>query len=604
MTAPVSRARYKDDGGDDEDSPSAQLLFPAPNPSVTTPTHVIQVSADEDDQIDSNSTNAQHPLISSVFKSDDQLPKETSSLWSTCMSSKQRIVLSLGLVVILAFLIIQTWELSSLIDLKPTSSSLDESTSASDSTSHKFWTLLNAAKGLPTVAKPIVSLTTTAERLHKELPITLKSILQQEEEIDALHIYMPLGHEKALHDLDGNNNQPSSPPSTTSPPTNDHKPQQHDHHRRGSLYSHTDPESQHKELHRLLQHPKIKLSFVKDVGPATKLLPIVHHLLSIGRIDQPILVSDDDHYYAPNWASNIYQQHLKTPDKMLGLRGWRVNKDFKWGVNAKEYDWHVLVGWNLWHRYRVGVVTANSGYMVTPRMFVPNEQIEKFEGGLEHLLERWSGELDTISKGQDDQRHDGHASTERRSDEENEKIREDIFNSIDIQLQNLTSTTLLQPLPPLLVQASSENPEIPESSFFVDDIWINGHAARQGVERWIVPTSEANLDVSVYKTLENVMKETGGNLNFNMAMGGGSASRVKKDRKVMNDETLAYFKDDFSKVPGERFYVSHMKDIDGQVEYADEGKEVYDDPPWVWMSKVVRWYREEVVAKGRLFALA
>jgi len=48
-----------------------------------------------------------------------------------------------------------------------------------------------------------------------------------------------------------------------------------------------------------------------------------------------------------------------------------VRPDLKWGVTLNELDRHVQHGHRLAEPYSVGVLTANEGYLVTPRMFLP-----------------------------------------------------------------------------------------------------------------------------------------------------------------------------------------------------------------------------------------
>lgn len=54
----------------------------------------------------------------------------------------------------------------------------------------------------------------------------------------------------------------------------------------------------------------------------------------------------------------------------VGLRGWRVRSDLHWGVPQEELDDHVADGWRLAEPFRVGVLTANEGYLIRPRFFV------------------------------------------------------------------------------------------------------------------------------------------------------------------------------------------------------------------------------------------
>jgi hypothetical protein len=47
------------------------------------------------------------------------------------------------------------------------------------------------------------------------------------------------------------------------------------------------------------------------------------------------------------------------------------SEDLSWGVAWDEVDRHVIAGYRLATPYRVGVLTANEGYLVLPRFFLP-----------------------------------------------------------------------------------------------------------------------------------------------------------------------------------------------------------------------------------------
>jgi hypothetical protein len=48
----------------------------------------------------------------------------------------------------------------------------------------------------------------------------------------------------------------------------------------------------------------------------------------------------------------------------------RHREDLSWGVPGEEVDRHVIHGYRLSEPYRVGVLTANEGYLVLPRFFL------------------------------------------------------------------------------------------------------------------------------------------------------------------------------------------------------------------------------------------
>jgi hypothetical protein len=67
----------------------------------------------------------------------------------------------------------------------------------------------------------------------------------------------------------------------------------------------------------------------------------------------------------------------------------------------------------------------------------------------------------------------------------------------------------------------------PAGAKLVDDIWINGHLAALGIERFIVPMSGLSIDIAQIKTLDEKMKLKG------------------ISRAVANGKTLSWFKDAF-----------------------------------------------------------
>jgi len=185
----------------------------------------------------------------------------------------------------------------------------------------------------------IISLTSSSRRLTRELPLALKSLIQQTIPPAEIRVYIP---EEDIDRLEKAKDDPN--------------------------------------WGRWLKHPLVKLHFVEDRGPGSKFLFVIEEYLnkmaeekevqareSIGR--QPILVCDDDHWYPPDLVEAFLDSHRIFPDAALGRRGWRVRKDLRWGVPSHESKWHVLYSLHLAEPYRVGVITANHGYLVQPRFF-------------------------------------------------------------------------------------------------------------------------------------------------------------------------------------------------------------------------------------------
>ncbi|CAF0897299.1 unnamed protein product [Didymodactylos carnosus] len=82
-----------------------------------------------------------------------------------------------------------------------------------------------------------------------------------------------------------------------------------------------------------------------------------------------IFICDDDHYYHLHTLSTLlfYEQLFK--DAVIGFRGWRIREDLKWGVKWFETFWHIVETNYISEPYRVGIITANSGYLIKPRFF-------------------------------------------------------------------------------------------------------------------------------------------------------------------------------------------------------------------------------------------
>ena len=133
----------------------------------------------------------------------------------------------------------------------------------------------------------------------------------------------------------------------------------------------------------------------EDYGPATKFLPIIKefHSTKINKTkSQLIMICDDDYYYHPHTVFTLNAYSVKYPNSIVGLRGWRskkfysfferqnlyhlaffhflVRKDFIWGVRLwHEKAYHIVESHHLSEIYRVGVVTANYGYLIRPSFF-------------------------------------------------------------------------------------------------------------------------------------------------------------------------------------------------------------------------------------------
>jgi hypothetical protein len=217
------------------------------------------------------------------------------------------------------------------------------------------WSLPASATTESTV---IVSLASSNVRLDAELPIALRSLVRQHTVPAEIRVYLPLAERDAvMARVQGNG--PSLP----------------------SVFS----------------HPRVRLLFTEDVGPATKFVPVLQELSAAHNLDHPVIVvgvfqctpeavygadhiADDDHYYSPALVGTLLSAHSAHPNASVGLRGWRVryvlisslsepfdmnimcSEDLEWGVAGDaEYNRHVLLAHRMADPFRVGVLTANEG---------------------------------------------------------------------------------------------------------------------------------------------------------------------------------------------------------------------------------------------------
>ncbi|KAI9022678.1 hypothetical protein DFJ74DRAFT_722086 [Hyaloraphidium curvatum] len=118
----------------------------------------------------------------------------------------------------------------------------------------------------------------------------------------------------------------------------------------------------------------VRLIFVGTDGPAAKYLDAIREMCRDGARPQLLAVVDDDHYYTPDLLANLLRwRRVLLARHPAGVavahRGWRTNADFSWGC---PYSRCVVQGAELAAPYRVGVVTANEGYLVDPAWFCSN----------------------------------------------------------------------------------------------------------------------------------------------------------------------------------------------------------------------------------------
>ncbi|KAJ3286004.1 hypothetical protein HK104_009225 [Borealophlyctis nickersoniae] len=152
-----------------------------------------------------------------------------------------------------------------------------------------------------------------------------------------------------------------------------------------------------KDLHKaqrtwprsLQTSPKIRIVQVdKDYGPGTKVVTLIrdkllqsaaHPLPIPTTLHDPtiptdpshdlILVVDDDKYYPTTCISDLLHLHTTHPNAALGHRGWRIKPDLTWGVPLASISRHVILSSAIRTPYKVGILTANDGYLIQPRFF-------------------------------------------------------------------------------------------------------------------------------------------------------------------------------------------------------------------------------------------
>ncbi|KAJ3081174.1 hypothetical protein HDU99_006386, partial [Rhizoclosmatium hyalinum] len=296
-----------------------------------------------------------------------------------------------------------------------------DSSKQKDSIDHCHCTSVTVARGTAQMSpqiihrsKPpdqiLISLTSTAARLAYELPLTISSLLTQNPLPSpvTIHIYIPYTDQQAFAE-----------------------------------FLTTHPKS-------ALHHPRVTIIPSFDYGPATKFIPAILDTDHRG----PIIVCDDDHIYGLTVFRDLYNHYRKDPSKAYGLRGWRINADMTWGV-TKNFWHHIIHGHLISTPYRVGILTANSCYILNSAWFAGNR----------------------------------------------------------IVISDYTG--------------------IKSGAKLMDDIWINGHLAQLGVQRYLIPTWTVSVDFAKTKSLEGTLKD------------------ASIDRQKANNEAIEHFRAAFvrEKIP-------------------------------------------------------
>lgn len=138
----------------------------------------------------------------------------------------------------------------------------------------------------------IVSLTSTSERFHYELPLTIHSLLTQRQLPRQIRIYLPSNPNLTISSL------------------------------RNILERHDSSLSIRRKFNRL-----VKIIYQhNDEGPAMKFLPIIREFHRKNDRQSPfqsIVICDDDQYYHSEMIFTLKSFSNKYSNSIVGLRGWR-----------------------------------------------------------------------------------------------------------------------------------------------------------------------------------------------------------------------------------------------------------------------------------------
>jgi hypothetical protein len=138
----------------------------------------------------------------------------------------------------------------------------------------------------------IISLTSTPERFHYELPFAIHSLLSQSQLPKEIRIYL-------------------SPTSVISQYRNLTLL-----HLKKYLKHLDSSETAARLFDKLVQ---IRLE-KEDYGPATKYIPIIKEFYLKS---QPIMICDDDQYYHRYTLATLNEYSIEYRNSIIGLRGWR-----------------------------------------------------------------------------------------------------------------------------------------------------------------------------------------------------------------------------------------------------------------------------------------
>ncbi|RKO93153.1 hypothetical protein BDK51DRAFT_34557 [Blyttiomyces helicus] len=218
----------------------------------------------------------------------------------------------------------------------------------------------------PDSRRAIVSLSTTADRFGPDLDLAIQSLLLQTVPAAEIRVHMPIGDRPLV--MRPGSHPPVAVASDVSVPIDAAYP---------ATMAWEDSAGFLPSVPPALRASPVKIVFVEDRGPATKFLYTIHDLLSGPKgadpdtREQPIIVVDDDIYYPPTMLETLLRAGRRNPVAAIANRGWRVAADLVWNSGSDDLVWSVALA----REYRVGVITANSGYLIRPGFFVARDSV-------------------------------------------------------------------------------------------------------------------------------------------------------------------------------------------------------------------------------------
>lgn len=114
----------------------------------------------------------------------------------------------------------------------------------------------------------------------------------------------------------------------------------------------------------LKEFPRLRiLRCEKDLGPATKFIPVIQEELAANRGHTLMMVVDDDRVYPSNALELFLYYHNQMPDAALCFRGALIPRNLVWFLPK------LFRASQIRELKRVAVITGTAGYFIQPRFF-------------------------------------------------------------------------------------------------------------------------------------------------------------------------------------------------------------------------------------------